>query len=224
MRILAVSVGQPVTIEHMGKEVPTAIFKSQVKGPVVVRATGVEGDQQANLEAHGGPDKTVHAFPFENYPFYQSRYGEEEYPHGFFGENFTTIGLTEDQLHIGDRLRVGQALFEVTMPRMPCFKFGIKLGNSTALKDCISSGRTGYYLRVLKEGLVAAGDDIILENLDTDAPTVHEVHDLRFHAKQDWNGMSKALRVSALSGVIRREFEDRLKDTKRPSGSEQKTR
>jgi MOSC domain-containing protein YiiM len=159
MRLLAVSVGQAEIIRHMGKDVPTAIFKSPVSGPVMVRTTGADGDQQANLLAHGGPDKTVHAFPIENYRFYQSRFGNADYPHGYFGENLTTQGLCETDLRIGDQVRVGQALLEVTMPRMPCFKFGVRLGNSKALEACISSGRTGYYLRVLQEGPVAAGDD-----------------------------------------------------------------
>lgn len=218
MWLHAVSVGQTVIVQHMGKDVPTAIFKSPVTGPVMVRTTGVEGDFQANLEAHGGPDKTVHAFPSENYSFYQSRFGNEDYPRGYFGENLTTEGLNETELRIGDRLRVGQTLLEITMPRMPCFKFGVRLGTSKALKACISSGRTGFYLRVLEEGLAKAGDDITVEHSDTDASTVHEIHNLRFHAKQDMDGMRKALRVSALSGVVRREFEGRIKNIEKLAG------
>lgn len=218
MRLQAVGVGQPVVIQHRGKDVPTAIFKSPVIGPVMVRTLGVEGDRQANLEAHGGPDKTVHAFPSENYSYYQSRFGNEPYPLGYFGENFTTEGLMETEVRIGDQLRVGQSLLEVTMPRMPCFKFGVRLGTSKALKACISSGRTGFYLRVLAEGSVAAGDDITVEYSDTAASTVYEIHHLRFHAKKDLVGMRKAMRQPALSGVIRREFEERITDIEKLSG------
>jgi MOSC domain-containing protein YiiM len=210
MRILAISVGKPKTIKHMGKDVPTAIYKYPVVGPCMVRKTNIDGDQQANLKAHGGPDKTVLAFPFEHYSSYQKLYGQETYGFGHFGENLTTEGLTENNVRIGDRFSVGQAVFEVTMPRFPCFKFGIKLGTSKALGTCISTGKTGFYLHVLDEGMITAGDVVkYLESNET-APSVEAVHRLRFFGQQDIDGMRQVLECAALSQVLKNLFSERV--------------
>jgi len=212
MRILSVSVGQPQTVRHNGKDVLTAIYKSPVAGSVLVRKSGVDGDRQANTEVHGGLDKTVLAFAIENYAFYQERFGAGEFPHGFFGENLTTVGLTETGARIGDRYRAGDALLEVTMPRSPCFKFALRLGAPEAQRACIESGHTGIYFRVLEPGAVAAGDHLVLTQSTPTAPTVHDIHRLRFHEKRDVPALRQALDAAALSEVVRSEFEARLSD------------
>jgi len=162
MKLLSVNVGLPRTIEWKGKIIRTSIFKRPVTGRVRVSTLNVEGDQQSDLTVHGGPDKAVYAYPSEHYPFWRTELPGMDLPWGVFGENFTTAGLLEETVHIGDRFRVGSAEFVVTQPRMPCFKLGIRFNRSDMVKRFLQSGRTGFYFAVLKEGEVAAGDSIKL--------------------------------------------------------------
>lgn len=217
MRLLDVSVGTAGIIQHKGKEVATAIYKRPVSGPAVVRRLGFEGDVQVDLRVHGRPDKAVLVTPKENYAFYEGEFGDGPFEHGHFGENLTTEGLIETEVRIGDRYRVGEALMEVTMPRMPCFKFGHKMGSSKALARCIETGRTGFYFRVIEEGSVFPGD-IVREARNAEAPTVRDVHELRFHRKNDIPGLEGAMAQPALAQVVRDEFAERLGELKAESG------
>jgi MOSC domain-containing protein YiiM len=166
MKLLSVNVGLPRDIEWTGTTVRTSIFKAPVAGRVRVAKLNVEGDQQSDLSVHGGIDKAVYAYPSEHYPFWRTELSEAELNWGAFGENFTTAGLLEETLHIGDRLRVGSAEFVVTQPRMPCFKLGIRFNRPDMVKRFLQSGRTGFYFAVLKEGQVAADDSIELLERD----------------------------------------------------------
>ena len=166
MKLLSVNVGLPRGIEWKGKIVRTSIFKRPIAGRVRVSTLNVEGDQQSDLTVHGGPDKAVYAYPSEHYPFWRTEHPGMDLPWGVFGENFTTAGLLEETVHIGDRFRVGSAEFVVTQPRMPCFKLGIRFNRSDMVKRFLQSGRTGFYFAVLKEGEVAAGDSIKLIERD----------------------------------------------------------
>jgi MOSC domain-containing protein YiiM len=162
MKLLSVNVGLPRRIEWKGKIVRTSIFKRPIAGRVQVSTLNVEGDQQSDLTVHGGQDKAVYAYPSEHYTFWRTELPGMDLPLGVFGENFTTAGLLEKTVHIGDRFRVGSAEFVVTQPRMPCFKLGIRFNRSDMVKRFLQSGRTGFYFAVLKEGEVAAGDSIKL--------------------------------------------------------------
>lgn len=166
MKLLSVNVGLPREIKWNGKIVRTSIFKEPVTGRVRVARLNVSGDQQSDLTVHGGPDKAVYAYPSEHYPFWRTQIPNMDLAWGVFGENFTTDGLDEGTLHIGDRLRVGSAVFVVTQPRMPCFKLGIRFNRSDMVKRFLQSGRTGFYFAVLTEGEVAAGDSIELLQRD----------------------------------------------------------
>jgi len=212
MRVLAISIGKPKTIQYMGKDVPTAIYKKPIGGPCMVRRTKIDGDEQANLKAHGGPDKAVLASPVEHYSFFNDLYGQEPFGFGHFGENLTTEGLIETEVRIGDQLNIGQALFEVTMPRMPCFKFGVKLGASKALQTCIDTAKTGFYLRVLQEGMIEAGNTIERVKTDGTAPSVEDVHRLRFFDKRNVVEMQRVLQSAALSGVLKNLFAERISE------------
>ncbi|MBS9718536.1 MOSC domain-containing protein [Pseudohalocynthiibacter aestuariivivens] len=212
MRVLAISVGKPRTIRYMGKDVPTAIYKKPIDGLCMVRRTNLDGDEQANLKAHGGPDKAVLASPVEHYSFFNDLYGQEPFEFGHFGENLTIEGLVENEVRIGDQLSIGQAVFEVTMPRMPCFKFGVKLGSSKALESCIATAKTGFYLRVLQEGSIEAGNTIERVKTDVTAPSVEEVHRLRFFDKRNVGEMQRALQNAALSGVLKNLFAERISE------------
>jgi MOSC domain-containing protein YiiM len=166
MNLLSVNVGLPREIEWKGKIVRTSIFKAPVTGRVRVAKLNVEGDQQSDLTVHGGLDKAVYAYGSEHYAFWHQELPGVDLPQGVFGENFTTSGLLEETLHIGDRLRIGSAEFVVTQPRMPCFKLGIRFNRPDMVKRFLQSGRTGFYFAVLKEGEVAAGDSIELLERD----------------------------------------------------------
>ena len=154
MKLLSVNVGLPREIEWQGKRVRTSIFKSASAGHVRVMTLNAEGDEQSDLSVHGGVHKAVYAYPSEHYPFWREEVPGVDLPLGTFGENFTTEGLFEEAVHIGDRFRVGSAEFIVTQPRLPCFKLGIRFGRPEMVKRFLRSGRTGFYLAVLEEGLV----------------------------------------------------------------------
>jgi MOSC domain-containing protein YiiM len=178
MKLLSVNVGLPREIEWKGKLVRTSIFKAPVLGRVRVTQLNLEGDQQSDLSVHGGIDKAVYAYPSEHYPFWHQELPGMDLPWGVFGENFTTEGLLEEAVHIGDRLRIGSAEFVVTQPRMPCFKLGIRFDRPDIVKRFLQSGRSGFYFAVLKEGEVTVGDSIELLKRDEHGVTVADVVNL----------------------------------------------
>ena len=149
-----------------GETVRTSIFKAPVAGRVRVTRFNVQGDEQSDLEVHGGEDKAVYAYPAEHYGFWREALPGVELPWGAFGENLTVEGLLEDRVHIGDRFRAGTAEFRVTEPRMPCYKLALRFNRPDMVKRFLKSGRTGFYLAVLKEGEVGAGDAIALSGHD----------------------------------------------------------
>src|SRR5438105_6926388 len=178
MKLLSVNVGLPREVEWNGKIIRTSIFKAPVSGRVRVAKLNLEGDQQSDLSVHGGIDKAVYAYPSEHYPFWRNELPGADLPWGAFGENFTTEGLLEETVHIGDRLRIASAEFVVTQPRMPCFKLGIRFGRSDIVKRFLQSGRSGFYFAVLREGEVTAGDSIELLARHEHGVTVTDVVNL----------------------------------------------
>jgi MOSC domain-containing protein YiiM len=178
MDLLSINVGLPREIEWKGKMVRTSIFKSPVSGRVRVAQLNLEGDQQSDLSVHGGIDKAVYTYPSEHYSFWREELPGIDLPWGAFGENFTTKGLLEETVHIGDRFRVGSAEFAVTQPRMPCFKLAIRFNRPDIIKRFLQSGRTGFYFAVLKEGEVTAGNPIDLLKRDEHGVTVADIVNL----------------------------------------------
>jgi len=175
MKLISVNVGLPREVNSGGKTVRTSIWKSPIEGRVVVSKLNVYGDQQSNLAVHGGPNQAVYAYPSEHYTYWRSQLPDADLPWGAFGENFTTEGLLEDQVQIGDRLRTGSAEFVVTQPRMPCFKLEIRFNGADMIKRFLQSKRTGFYLAVLREGEVAAGDTIELGARQGSALTITDI-------------------------------------------------
>ena len=206
MRIQSLNVATPGLIEYRGESVMTGINKLPTNDALLVRRYNIDGDAQADLSVHGGVDKAVYAFPSEHYSFFQAELQQDAYPPGQFGENLTTQGLLEANVRIGDRYRVGEALFEVSQPRSPCYKFAIKMGTAEALAVMINSARTGMYLRVLREGMIQAGDPLELEYSDSSAPSVDEVHRLYYLDRKNIEGLVRALRCERLSQEFRGEF------------------
>ena len=175
MHVVSVNVGLPRVVEWFGREVETAIWKEPVDGRVAVRGVTVDGDGQADLRVHGGRDKAVYAFSVEDFAWWSEQLGRELGP-GTFGENLTTEGIDLSAAAIGSRWRVGSAILEVTQPRFPCFKLGIRMGNAGFVKEFEHAARFGAYFRVVEEGDVGAGDEIVVEASGrSDAPTIRDV-------------------------------------------------
>jgi len=160
MTLVSVQVGRPRTVKWKAKAVSTGIFKEPVAGRLLLRRENLDGDQQADLSVHGGRDKAVYVYPAGHYAFWRKEFPGMPLPHGSFGENFTIDGLDESSVHIGDKFKIGEAIVEVTQPRMPCYKLGLRFGNPQMPKRFHASGRCGFYLAVLKEGEVGAGDAV----------------------------------------------------------------
>ena len=210
MKLLSVNVGLPRELEWKGKVVRTSIFKTPVMGRVRVAKLNVDGDQQSGLTVHGGIDKAVYAYPSEHYPFWRSEFPDMDLPWGVFGENFTTIGLLEKTVYIGDRLRVGSAEFVVTQPRMPCFKLGIRFNRSDMVKRFLQSGRTGFYFAVVKEGQVAAGDSIELFEANEHKISVADVVNLYRGDAANQNLLRRLSELPSLPNSWRAYFRKRL--------------
>ncbi len=210
MKLLSVNVSLPKGIPHRRGTVETGIFKEPVSGRVMLRTLNLDGDGQADLVNHGGVHRAVYAYPVENYNHWRRELGRDGFGFGQFGENFTVQGMTEDDVHIGDVFRVGGALVEASQPRPPCFKLGIKMGMARFPKLFLASGRVGFYMRVLEEGEVGAGDVLDLVGSDPEQMTVREMSHLLFFDAENLEGAERALRIRALSPGWRGSFEERL--------------
>ena len=175
MKLVSLNVGTPREVTLKNRTITTGIFKEPVQGRVMLRRLNIDGDKQADLSVHGGADKAVYVYPKEHYEYWRQKLPSMKMPWGMFGENFTTEGLLEDAVRIGDRFRVGTAELKVTQPRLPCYKLGIKFGRADMVRRFLASGRTGFYLAVLREGMVGAGDTIELIGRNANNATVAEI-------------------------------------------------
>jgi MOSC domain-containing protein YiiM len=210
LQVLSVNVGLPRAVVWKGRTVMTGIFKEPVAGRVAIRRLNLEGDRQADLTVHGGPEKAVYAYPGEYYAFWREQFPEMELPWGMFGENLTIEGLQEESVHIGDRFQVGSAHLMVTQPRLPCYKLGIKFGRDDILKRFLHSGLTGFYFSVLKEGDVAAGDPIRLLHRDEHQVKVADITRLYRKDRHNLNLLRRAVAVEALPQSWRDYFLEHL--------------
>jgi MOSC domain-containing protein YiiM len=210
LHVQSVNVGLPRVVLWKGRQVLTGIFKEPVTGHVAVRRINLEGDRQADLSVHGGVEKAIYAYPAEHYAFWREQFPELELPWGMFGENLTIRGLREDTMRIGDRLQIGSAQLVVTQPRLPCYKLGLRFGRDDVLKRFWQSGFTGFYLSVLQEGEVAAGDSIRLLQQDEHAVTVRNIMDLAREDTLDVDLLRRAVAVEALPQAWREDFFQRL--------------
>jgi MOSC domain-containing protein YiiM len=210
MKLISINVGRPRLVMRGGETVSTAIFKAPVQGRVMLRALNLDGDRQADLNVHGGPTKAVYAYPSEHYEFWRRELPDKELPWGMFGENFTTEGLTEESVNIGDQFRIGETVVMVTEPRLPCYKLGIKFGRPDILKRFLASGRTGFYLSVVQEGAVEAGDSINLIHAGEDDVTVADIVRLYARDGNDADALRRATQAKALPESWRKRFQQQL--------------
>lgn len=202
--------GLPREIVYKGRPIITGIFKEPVDGRVHLRALNLDGDRQADLSVHGGPSRAVYVYPAEHYDFWRNELSEAQLVWGAFGENFSTEGLLEDEVKIGDWLRVGTTEVMVTEPRLPCYKLAARFGRDDMIKRFLRSGRTGFYLKVMKEGQVGRGDNIALLSRDYGSITIAELTDVYLHKKNDPKAIGRVLRVKELPESWRRYFNEQL--------------
>ncbi len=207
MRVLSVNVSMPKEVPYKEKTITTGIFKEPVEGPVMLRSLNLEGDGQADLKGHGGVHKAVYVFSHEYFAHWKQELGRAEFPYGQFGENFTVEGMTDEMIYVGDVFRVGGTLVEVSQPRVPCFKLALRMEEPRFLKPFMARALVGYYLRVLEEGEVGAGDPVERVRTDPGGMTVTEMFSLLYHDKDNIPGAQRALRIDALSPGWRGSFE-----------------
>lgn len=209
MKLVSVNVGQPRSVQWRGETIQTSIWKSPVAGRVRVTKQNVDGERQSDPSVHGAPDMTVYAYPSEHYAFWRKELPDAELPWGAFGENFSSEGLFENTVRIGDRLRIGSTELVVTQPRMPCFKLGIRFGRKDIVKRFQRSGRTGFYLSVLREGDVGAGDPIEHLKGADDGLTVSDIVSL-VDDQANIDLMRRAAALEALPASWRDHFRKQL--------------
>ncbi len=197
-RLLSVNVGLPKDVSWQGRTVRTAVWKEPVEGPVRARRLNVDGDGQGDLAGHGGEHRAVFVYQLESYRYWEQQLGRSDFSYGQFGENFTVDGLPDDQVRIGDRFRIGSALFEVTQPRVTCYRVGIRMGDPRMPALLISHHRPGFYLRVLREGNVRAGDDIVQVAAGPEQMSVAEVDGLLYLPGHPRQKVLQAMRIAAL--------------------------
>jgi MOSC domain-containing protein YiiM len=218
MRILSINVGLPKEVNWEGKLVTTGIFKEPVTGPLVLRTLNLDGDRQADLTVHGGVNKAVYAYPSEHYNYWRVELPGVNLPWGMFGENFTTEGLNEEAVYIGDRFAIGEAEVLVSEPRMPCYKLGLKFGRSDMVKRFLASRRTGFYFAVLRNGMVRAGDSVALIGREQEEISVADITRLYAFEKNNLTKMRRAMNVESLpeswKGYFRHQIE--MKSTTSP--------
>jgi ferredoxin-NADP reductase/MOSC domain-containing protein YiiM/ferredoxin len=202
-----VNVGLPRNIKWNGRTVRTAIWKDPVAGRCRVGRTNLDGDGQGDREGHGGEQRAVFVYQIESYRYWQEQLGRSDFVHGQFGENFTIEALADDVVCIGDRYRIGSALFEVTQPRVTCYRVGIRMNEPRMPALLTSSGRPGFYFRVLTPGEVGAGDDIVKVGEAKEKMTVAEINSLLYSPNHPRDRLQRALQIEALSPGWRSSFE-----------------
>src|SRR5580704_2380231 len=198
-RLLSVNVGLPRDIEWKGRTVHTGIWKNPVRGRCRVGRLNLDGDGQGDLGGHGGEQRAAFVYQIESYRYWQEQLKRTDFVDGQFGENFTIDGLPDDTVCIGDRYQIGDAVFEVTQPRVTCYRVGIRMNEPRMPALLTSSGRPGFYFRVLKEGEVGAGDEILKVGETKDRMTVAEINALLYSPNHPRDRLERALRIAALS-------------------------
>jgi MOSC domain-containing protein YiiM len=210
MKIVSLNVGRPRLVLRNGEPVSTGIFKEPVDGRIALRTLNFDGDRQADLTVHGGPHKAVYLYPSEHYAFWKQELPDMDLPWGMFGENLTSEGILEPETHIGDKFRIGSAELMVTQPRMPCYKLGIRFGRTDIIKRFQVSERSGFYLSVLKEGEVGAGDEIQLIEKNTSGVSVVDVTRLYSSDKANVDLIRRAIATKGLPDDWKEYLQERI--------------
>jgi len=217
MKLVSVNCGLPRDVEWRGRAVTTGIYKHPVAGPVALRRLNLEGDGQADLTVHGGAAKAVYCYALAHYDYWKAELPGLSLPMGVFGENFTTEGLLESTVFLGDRFSIGSAEVVVSQPRLPCYKLGIRFQSDDMVKRFRASGRPGFYLAVTREGTVSANDEIVLTGREADSVPVADIMRLcvaRGYSARDLTLARRALSIAALPDGWKDYFRERLEQFK----------
>jgi ferredoxin-NADP reductase/MOSC domain-containing protein YiiM len=217
--LLSVNVGMPQDVTWHGRTVHTSVWKKPVAGPRMVRRLNIDGDGQGDLAGHGGEQRAVFVYQIESYRYWQEQLGRDDFTYGQFGENFTVQGLADDQVCVGDRYRIGEAVFEVTQPRVTCFRVGIRMDDPRMPALLVSRHRPGFYFRVLTEGAVEPGQEIVKLAPGQEEMTVAELDALLYLPGHPRQQLLRALRIPALSGGWKASFKEMLDQSGEGAGN-----
>jgi MOSC domain-containing protein YiiM len=213
MKLISVNCGLPREVVWHGRSVTTSIYKEPVRGRIALRTLNLDSDRQSDLTVHGGRDKAVYCYSIAHYDYWKAELPDRTLPIGIFGENFTIEGLTEDDVHIGDRFSVGSAEIMVTQPRLPCYKLGIRFESDEMVKRFLDSRRTGFYAAVTREGDVEAGDEVAMLRRDPHSVSVSEIVRLyvaKQYSRDDVRQVQRALTSGALPDGWKEDFQEKL--------------
>ncbi len=210
MKLVSVNVGLPRLLGWKGATFKTGIFKKPVDGRIMLRKTNLDGDRQADLSVHGGVNKAVYAYPSEHYRFWRGELPQEALPWGSFGENFTTEGLLETNVCMGDQYRVGSAVVKVTTPRLPCFKLAAKFQREDMIERFLHSGHSGFYFSVVEEGDIGTGDAFHFLQSEIPSVTIAEFNHLYTSHAPDLELLKRAVEVGSLPESWRERFRTRI--------------
>jgi ferredoxin-NADP reductase/MOSC domain-containing protein YiiM/ferredoxin len=208
--LLSVNVGLPKDVAWQGRTLHTGIWKQSVDGPQMVRRLNIDGDGQGDLGGHGGEQRAVFVYQIQSYKYWQSHLGRDDFEYGQFGENFTVDGLADDEVCVGDRYRIGAAEFEVTQPRVTCFRVGLRLGEPQMAELLVAHRRPGFYLRVITEGQVQAGDEIVRTRIGPHAISIADIDALLYLPDRDEQQLRAAVDIAALSPGWQQSFHELL--------------
>ena len=201
MRVVSVNCGLPREVQWHGRTVTTGIYKQPVGGRVALRKLNLDGDGQADLTVHGGAAKAVYCYPLAHYDYWKNALRDSSLSMGVFGENFTTEGLSESDIFLGDRFSVGSAQVVVTQPRLPCYKLGVRFESDEMVKRFLASGRTGFYLAVIREGAVAAEDEIVFLSREPNSVPVAQITRLYIAKKYNADDVDLARRTLSIAAL-----------------------
>jgi MOSC domain-containing protein YiiM len=210
MKLVSLNVARAQLMVYKGATFNTGIFKKPVTGRIALRTLNLDGDRQADLSVHGGPHKAVYGYPSEHYEYWRQDLADAKLPWGGFGENFTTEGLWEEELHVGDRFRIGSAVVMVRQPRMPCYKLAAKFRRDDMIERFLHSGLSGFYFSVEQEGEVGAGDSFELISQEHNGITIAEINRLFVQEKYNRDLLEKAIATPALPEAWREYFLQRV--------------
>jgi len=222
MKIVSVNVGLARLLSWQGQTFKTGIFKQPISGRVMLRRANLDGDRQADLSVHGGANKAVYGYPSEHYPYWSEQLPGCDLPRGAFGENWTTEGLLESEVSIGDRYRIGSAVVMVKTPRLPCYKLAAKFQRDDMIERFLSSGRCGYYFSVVEEGEVGAGDEF--QFLGGETPTLSIFETFQAYTSLDLELLERAARATALPESWQERFQTRIDAIQKEAGFERNAR
>ena len=210
MKIISTNIAKPTTIEWQGQKVETGIYKYAVNNPFFLGFEDVVNDHVIDRRYHGGSDKACYLYSADHYPFWQNKYPNQDWKWGMFGENLTVSGLSESEIRIGDRFQIGDAVVQVTQPRQPCFKLGVRFGDQSVVSDFWMLPYPGVYVRVLLPGEVKSGDEIILLESNPKSLSVSQVFSIFHSNNENLELMQKAIAEPFIAESCRRNIEKLL--------------